>query len=101
MIQKNTLCTFSNIIENKIFQKNPLLIQLGFFTKYIFMFTEYEYLTLTPLQMNINNKNMEIIIGTYTHDILYINIYKDIIISKISRFFYSEFIITLNIITLY
>jgi hypothetical protein len=102
MTKTNILSKFSSVIEDKLFKKNPLLIQLNFFTKYIFIFTEYEYLTITPIQINIvNKKNIEITIGTPTYDIVYVNIYKDIIVSKIARFFYNEFLINLNIVPLF
>ena len=44
---------------------------------------------------------MEIIIGTPTHDLIYINIFKDTIHSKITKFLYNKYIITLNIIPLF
>ena len=89
---------FQNLLEDNLFQKKNLLVQLNFLMKYMNL---KENIFLKPLSINIKNKIMEIVIGVPTNHFLYVNIYKDDIIGKISRYFYSKFLLSVTFIPVF
>jgi hypothetical protein len=89
---------FQNLIEDILFQKKNLLVQLNFLIKYMNL---KENISLKPLSINVKNKVMDIVIGVPTNNFLYVNIYKEEIIGKISRYFYSKFLLSVTFIPVF
>lgn len=89
---------FQNSMENLMFQNKHLLIQLNFLIKYM---NFPKHIIFNPLSINVNNQNMHITIGVPTNNFLYVNVYKEEIIGKISRYFYSKYIISVNFIPMF
>lgn len=89
---------FQNLIENPLFQNKHLLIQLNFLMTYM---NFKDNIILKPMSINIKDNMMDIAIGVPTNNFLYVNIYKKQIIGKLSRYFYSKYILNVTLIPIF
>jgi hypothetical protein len=83
---------------NHLFPQKHLLVQLNFLLNYM---NFPDNILLTAVSITTKDKIMEITISVPTNNFLYVNIYKEQIIGKISRYFYSKYMINVVFIPVF